>query len=333
MTYEELLQETTAALPGFSAFSLNPIKNGGSSRRFFRIQSEEQNSAILVHDLGDKEENRHYACMAEFLVSHGVPVPRVLAKRETNGLLWLEDLGEQHLWDFRREPWEIRRPLYESVLRRIAPLHRLDPGVAVSEGLILQLAFDERLYRWEQEYFVEHCLGGIFRIPPIIGKSLLQDPAMQRLARNLASHPRNLVHRDFQSQNILIRDGEAWFIDFQGMRPGLFQYDLASLLFDPYVDISPDERRALLSYYNRVQEEAGFRADGDQDRIFWQCAVQRLMQALGAYGFLSIHCGKPQFRAHVSPALDRLREALKNLHPDDRLDGAASLVENLKTEP
>jgi len=329
MAHGKLLQETTATLRGFSALSLHPIKNGGSSRRFFRIRSAEKSTAILVHDLGEKEENRHYARMAEFLVSHSVPVPRVLAKREDDGLLWLEDLGEQHLWDFRQEPWEIRRPLYESVLRRIAPLHRLDPEIAAREGLNLQLAFDERLYRWEQEYFVEHCLGGIFRTPVGTGKCLLQDPAMVRLGRSLASLPRHLVHRDFQSQNILIRDGEAWFIDFQGMRPGLFQYDLASLLCDPYVEISPKERSELFSYYQRVQEEAGFLQKGDQERIFWQCAVQRLMQALGAYGFLSIHCDKPHFRAHVRPALVRLREALKHLHPDDRLDGVTSMVENL----
>ena len=67
----------------------------------------------------------------------------------------------------------------------------------------------------------------------------------------------------------------------------------------------------------------------DYERVFWQCSAQRLMQALGAYGFLSLRCGKPAFGAHVSPALTNLREALSRLHPDDRLDELEELLESL----
>jgi aminoglycoside/choline kinase family phosphotransferase len=142
-----------------------------------------------------------------------------------------------------------------------------------------------------------------------------------------------LVHRDFQSQNILVRNGSAVFIDFQGMRPGLAQYDLASLLCDPYVTISAEERSCLLEYYTKILEESGAHVDGDFDRVFWQCAVQRLMQALGAYGNLSLNLGKPHFRDHVAPALIRLREALSCLHPEDRLDELTALIKDLRITP
>lgn len=329
MSPEQLLQSTATVLPAFAPTVLHPIEKGGSSRRFFRVFSGGGDSAILVQDLGEKEENRHYAALAKFLTTHGVPVPLVLAEEEKAGLLWLEDLGEQDLWATRNEPWEVRRPLYESVLRGIALLHRIPCEVAEEEGLHLQLAFDERLYRWEQEYFFNHCLGEIFGVPETLRKELMEDPAMRKLASGLAARPRQLVHRDFQSQNILIRNGAAWFIDFQGMRPGLPQYDLASLLCDPYVEISAEERSHLLNYYLTIGKEAGMPHEEEFERIFWQCAVQRLMQALGAYGFLSIHRGKAAFRAHVAPAMLRLSEVLKNLHEDDRLDGVASLVKNL----
>jgi aminoglycoside/choline kinase family phosphotransferase len=327
MSNEELLKKTTAALPGFTAHALQPIEKGGSSRRFFRIASSSGNSVILVQDLGEKEENNHYAALAGFLVDHGVPVPAVLATNPVEGLLWLEDLGERDLWALRNDPWEVRRPLYESVLRGIFRLHRIPVGER--DGLVFQKEFDEHLYRWEQEYFAEHCLGGIFDIPEGTRSDLLSSSAMQGLAAQLASEPRQFVHRDFQSQNIMIRDGAAWFIDFQGMRPGLAQYDLASLLCDPYVTITAEERAELLTSYRRIQSEAGISTGEHFERIFWQCAVQRLMQALGAYGFLSLRCGKTSFRAHVRPALIRLREALEQLHPEDRLDEVASLVTNL----
>jgi aminoglycoside/choline kinase family phosphotransferase len=201
------------------------------------------------------------------------------------------------------------------------------------EGLHLQLAFDERLYCWEQEYFTEHCLGELFDVEATERATLLSCGAMRKLASDLALLPRQLVHRDFQSQNILIRNGEAVFIDFQGMRPGLAQYDLASLLCDPYVEISGDERASLLNYYRELQPDADTDVREKFERIFWQCAVQRLMQALGAYGFLSIHRGKPAFRAHVTPALIRLREALASLHPDDRLEELQGLLEKLPSAP
>ena len=324
-----LLERTVATLEGFDPVAMHPIEKGGSSRHFYRVSSPEH-SVILVRDLGEKEENRHYASLAEFLSSHEVPVPRVLAHSEDEGLLWLEDLGENDLWSFRNETWEVRRPLYESVLRGILLLHRIPSHATDVEGLHLQIAFDERLYRWEQEYFTEHCLRGLFGMPDEKLAPLLSAEPFQRLASGLASKPRQLVHRDFQSQNILVRNGSAVFIDFQGMRPGLAQYDLASLLCDPYVTISAEERSYLLEYYRNILEESGAPVDGDFDRVFWQCAVQRLMQALGAYGFLSIHRGKPSFRDHVAPALIRLREALSNLHAEDRLNDLEILVSNLK---
>ena len=327
MSSEELLQKTTEALPGFQATVLQPIEKGGSSRRFFRLRSDRGDAVILVQDLGEKEENRHYAALAGFLVEHGVPVPAVLATKHTEGLLWLEDLGNRDLWASRNETWEVRRPLYESALRGIARLHRIPLGER--DGLVFQKEFDTHLYRWEQEYFAEHCLGGIFGITESLRADLLASHAMQRLAAGLASEPRQFIHRDFQSQNIMIRHGAAWFIDFQGMRPGLAQYDLASLLCDPYVMISAAERSELLDTYRRILSASGDPVGENFERIFWQCAVQRLMQALGAYGFLSLHCGKPAFRAHVTPALERLREALEQLHPEDRLDEVAALVANL----
>ena len=126
--------------------------------------------------------------------------------------------------------------------------------------------------------------------------------ALKALRKRLAKEPRGLVHRDFQSQNVLLIHGEAWLVDYQGLRPGLAEYDLASLLFDPYVTITANERNELLDYY------AGLRGlNGTEMRQrFWFCAAQRLMQALGAYGNLSRNQGKPQFKQHIPAAVANL---------------------------
>ena len=118
-----------------------------------------------------------------------------------------------------------------------------------------------------------------------------------------------LVHRDFQSQNILILGGQAHLIDFQGLRPGLAHYDLASLLYDPYVSFLPAERAELIDFYLGLGNRLDLGATrAEFDEIYRLCAVQRLMQALGAYGFLGLVKGKAQFLAFIPIALASLRE-------------------------
>jgi len=122
-----------------------------------------------------------------------------------------------------------------------------------------------------------------------------------------------LVHRDFQSQNIIMRNGQAYLIDFQGMRPGLAEYDVASLLYDPYVDLGETERAELLAYYRGRQLENGITIDNGFDFTLRLCAMQRLMQALGAYGFLGLVKGNKHFLQFIPNALRSLRAVVTKI--------------------
>src|SRR5437763_1390516 len=157
---------------------------------------------------------------------------------------------------------------------------------AFSEGQIeMPPEFNATLYRWEQNYFFENCLGRIFGLNEVKLRELASLPALEDVADRLGSLPRVLVHRDFQSQNIIVRSGHAFLIDFQGMRPGLAEYDLESVLFDPYVRFSPAEREELYSYYT---ERRGLAPTRQLREVLRLSAVHRLIQALGAYGFLGL---------------------------------------------
>ena len=162
---------------------------------------------------------------------------------------------------------------------------------------MLREPFDEELYRWEQDYFFGNFLGAEK------SAAILAAAPLAEQARELAARPRVLVHRDFQSQNVMVRDGQVTLIDFQWMRAGLAGYDVASLLYDPYVALAADERGELSEVYAALA--------GRQDRDAWQaeleaCARQRLMQALGAYGFLGVEKGKPAFLKYIPVASERL---------------------------
>src|SRR3954463_5130316 len=262
-----------------------PIQKGGSDRKFYRIRCSPEQALILVKYNLEREENRHYVTIANFLSKHGIRVPEIYFHDATEGLIWLEDLGERDLCSYCDEPWLVRRAFYESALDEIAALHALPESVCIEMKQHLPAEFNADLYLWEQNYFFENCLGRVFKIQEEKLAQLASLPALQEIADRLASFPRVLVHRDFQSQNIIIRNGQAYLIDFQGMRPGLAEYDLASLLYDPYVSFTEEERAELIAYYIEQQKDCGRDVHRQFNDVFPLCAIQRLMQALGAYGY------------------------------------------------
>lgn len=321
LAVQDVISLTSVRFPAFGSGTptVEPLEKGGSDRKFYRIRMGGE-SMIFIKYSNHKEENRHYVAIARFLNKAGVPVPEVYLHDEAESLIWMQDLGEVDLWSHRNDPWPARRALYQSTLDAVFAMHH---NAAATDGvgdLELQKVFDTDLYLWEQGYFFEHCLGNFFKTDAEELAALASLPALRGAAERLASLPRVLVHRDFQSQNVMIREGAAWLIDFQGMRYGLAQYDLASLLYDPYVSLNDGERGELLGYYKSLC--GGVSADFDV--IFRWCAVQRLMQALGAYGFLGLQKGRSEFLTHVPVALRSLLKVASGL------DGLDPLVQKLE---
>ena len=303
MRTETLLRQTRRHFPRFNIDEINiaPIEKGGSDRKFYRVRCSSEQSLILVKYNLEREENRHYVEIAQFLEKHGIRAPRIYYHDADEGLVWLEDLGERDLFSYRDESWLVRRAFYESALDEVRKLHRLPESVCVEMHQHLPAEFNAALYSWEQSYFFENCLGRYFKIEKAKTDELAALPAFSEIAEQLAQLPRVLVHRDFQSQNILVRNGQTYLIDFQGMRPGLAQYDLASLLYDPYVDLSKAEQDELLGHY------CGEKPTSEFLETLQLCAMQRLMQALGAYAFLGLVKDYKHFLQHVPKAVRSLR--------------------------
>jgi aminoglycoside/choline kinase family phosphotransferase len=328
MKTDLLLRQTRMHFPRFDVdeIKITPIEKGGSDRRFYRIHCSADQTLILVKYNLDREENRHYVEIAQFLEGHSIRAPRIYFHDPAEGLIWIEDLGKRDLFSYRDESWLVRRAFYESALDEIAKLHRLPESVCMEMREHLPAEFNAALYLWEQNYFFENCLARCFKIDSAKTSQLAALPALREIAEQLASLPRVLVHRDFQSQNILLRSSQAYLIDFQGMRPGLAEYDLASLLFDPYVDLSADEQNELIAYYKEKQAENGRIVNGQFDKTLRLCAMQRLMQALGAYGFLGLVKGHKAFMKFIPVATRSLRSVLSTI---DGLEPMAKLLAQL----
>ena len=328
MKTEFLLRRTRVHFPllDVADIKIRPIEKGGSDRKFYRIRCSADQTLILVKYNLEREENRHYVEIAKFLDIHGIRVPKIYFHDASEGLIWVEDLGEQDLHSYRGDSWLVRRAFYESALDEIIKLHSLPESVCLEMKEHLPAEFNAALYRWEQRYFFNNCLGRYFRVSESKRKELAALPGLREIARRLASLPRVLVHRDFQSQNIIIQNGQAKLIDFQGMRPGLAEYDLASLFFDPYVELSGAERSELIGYYRQKQAGNGWTVDRQLDDTLQLCAMQRLMQALGAYGFLGLVRGHEHFLPYVPIAVRSLRAIVAKI---DDLKPLGSLLADL----
>ena len=283
---------------------LVPAGRGGSDRDYFRVTIPGRDPFILMRYVHSREENIYYAAIAGFLRGIGVAVPDVLGHDPRRGLLLMEDLGDEDLFTCRNAPWDLRRRLYEKTLAIVSRLHAFPPGCFPSGDIRLMPGFGTELYRWERDYFREQCVSKTCGIRLTGGEDEELETELAALARRLLETPPVFVHRDLQSQNVMVWKGEPVLIDFQGMRFGSLFYDLGSLLYDPYVEIRDADRAALLrTYYDLSCQSQGWEVF---EELFHLASAQRLMQALGAYGYLGRERGKSRFFVHNAPALDHL---------------------------
>lgn len=289
-----------------------PVGFGGSERRFYRLSD----SKLLMIDT-NKDEVKRLVMINKLLRSKGINLPEILELRENEVIF--QDLGDLSLYNFlkihfckiQRSP-DILKAIFQKVLDQVVKFHLLfyDPEVVQVFPL-----FDRAYFRWETQYFEEKFLGFLCGLRT--EEKLIRE--FERLAEIASSFPRNLIHRDLQSQNILIYRGEVYLIDYQGARLGPAGYDLASLVFDPYWEQPEDFRLWAIDYYirKRTQLDASF----DKELFLKSLpylALQRHLQALSAYVNLSYFKGKNHFCKFIPRGLKyaiRDAEVLKEEFP------------------
>lgn len=272
--------------------ALQSVSAGASGRSIMRAAG-----ALGIHWTGARADNNSFLPAAHGLAAAGIRVPAVLAEKalpDSCGACLVQDLGTADILSLRQADWPTRRAAYEQAFRTLLPFYRLTPDWP------LQPAFDAKLYRWEQEYFAEHLIG---RHLGLDTAAFLTRPELQAMADWLAGLPRVPVHRDCQNQNIMLHQGQAWLIDFQGMRYGRKEYDLASLIYDPYMELSEAERNELLELWQSM-DGATLPAD-----VFSACAMQRLMQALGAFANIGYNQQRNWYLNLIPAGLAALRHA------------------------
>jgi len=300
--------------------TVKSIKHGGSGRQIIRISLNPEAVRLIPSELDeqtsptnlesiigmiysvDKAENLHFAPQADWLNQEGINAPRIFSHNTELGYALVEDLGSDDLYAKKDADWlDVRKPLYLKAIDNINALHLLSP----KEELPLEPEFDTELYLWEQNYFFSFYLGqylGLQHSHKEELQELKENETLHRMASKLGNLKKSLIHRDFQSQNIMVKDDDTYIVDFQGMRLGRPEYDFASLIYDPYMDLSEEEIAELKEHASAISDAP----EEHFDIMLTQCAIQRLMQALGAFAKLTAQ-GYTHFERYIPAALRSLR--------------------------
>jgi NDP-sugar pyrophosphorylase family protein/aminoglycoside/choline kinase family phosphotransferase len=281
---------------------------GGSDRRYYRVRNDSWSAVLMECRPEDQDFDRHLA-YTRFFARHTVPVPALLTEDAAAKRALFEDLGDTSLYSYLKLPRDHEgvESIYRDVLRSLVTLHTTATANVDECPMLQARIFDYDYLRWETTYFLDRFARGLRKLE-IENRPALDDD-LHRLAQSVFEKPRVIIHRDFQCQNIMVHAGGPRIIDYQGARMAPPAYDIASLLWDPYYRLDDAIRDRLLAYY--LDEVNGAPARAFDERTFRDslvaCRLQRHMQALGAYGFLSEMKGKTYFLKHVPEALRLLK--------------------------
>jgi NDP-sugar pyrophosphorylase family protein/aminoglycoside/choline kinase family phosphotransferase len=324
--------------PGFSA---QPITGHGSDRSFWRLQDQTRRFVLMRTTEQDEEFDR-YLAVAKFLFDFRLGGPAIVAVDAQARAVLMEDLGDLSLFRWVQQQLS---PLKSPLVGESQEIETVAPSVGAAQessfletqriyrrviDLLVDLQvcgtaaldhcppagdrlFDYQTLRWETDYFRRRFLIQLVDLAPEEVADL--DEEFHSLAAEALTQPVVLMHRDFQSQNIFLKDGQVRLVDFQGVRRGPLAYDLMSLLRDAYVDLGSDLLKNLRDYYRQRLERAGGPSlSADQlERMATIAGLQRNMQALGAFAYLSLVKRKKTFRGHVPLGLRHLAAGLDEL--------------------
>jgi aminoglycoside/choline kinase family phosphotransferase len=281
---------------------------GGSGRAIARLTGGGFSAIGILYSV--REENVAFLEFTRHFRRHGLPVPEIYAEDLSKGAYIEEDLGDTTLFDFlgrNRAGETIAQRAIEAYRKVVAVLPRFQ--VEAGRDLNYKVAyprssFDRQSIAWDLNYFKYYFL----RLAGIAFNEQALEDDFSRLTKFLLSADRDyFLYRDFQSRNVMLRDGEPFFVDYQGGRKGALQYDIASLLYDGKADLPAELRQELLDHYLDCLSSY-IKLDRDAFMHHYYAYVYvRILQALGAYGFRGFYERKAHFLQSVPYALKNLR--------------------------
>jgi len=310
-------------------FTWERLPGDGSRRIFYRLSNDQGSFIIMDNPPVEKKvekENISYLKIGKHLYSKGIPVACFYRYDLDHGWFIMEDLGQENL-----QAIAIGSSDCTGIYKRVIEL-LIKMQFEGAEGFNPEWCYQTGRYdrsvmeRFESGYFLIYFLKGLLGLRHDL--SGLQRSFEHLAQRASLADSSFFLHRDFQSKNLIIKGDKIGVVDWQGGRLGPLQYDLASLLIDPYVELKSNDRRVLYDYYLKLLEKRLPGISGSFTRHYPYLAIQRNLQILGAFSYLSKIQGKNRFLAYVSPALKSLKGLLEE-RDDPELSPLKKLIRKI----
>ncbi|MCG6879539.1 MAG: phosphotransferase [Deltaproteobacteria bacterium] len=293
---------------GDQGFSVDLLPGDGSHRLFWRIHAPGGASFIAMANppvsADRKRENNAYVVIGHHLQKKGVPLPAIHQYDLDEGWFIMEDLGSVNLQQ-RVLSGKDALPLYERVLDHLFRLQALGAEGFNPAWCAQTERYDRTvMLKYESHYFKNAFVKGFLGYEgPLSGLETVFDHLAEMASK---ADGRFFMHRDFQSRNIMVDGEKIGFIDWQGGRPGPLGYDLASLLLDPYVRLPEHLQQKIYETYLEILKRYNPDLLEPFERDYPYLAMQRNLQILGAFSFLSKVMKKTQFTAYIPHAFKTL---------------------------
>jgi aminoglycoside/choline kinase family phosphotransferase len=309
------LTELFARHFGAPPVAAGPLPSHGSERQLFRLTTGDGRTAIGAEH-HDEDENAAFLGFSRYFRTAGLPVPAIYVEDLAAGVYLEEDLGDTTLFELLQQergaapevPPAVAA-VYEQSVRLLARM-QIQVGPGLDYGLCYpHSAFDRRSMNWDLNYFKYYFLK-LAHIP--FHEQKLENDFDTLCSFLLQAPAEYFLYRDFQSRNIMVRDGQPWFIDYQGGRRGALPYDLASLLLDAKANLPFEFRDRLKAQY---LETASALTPIDRTRFeefYCGFSLIRILQAMGAYGYRGFYERKTHFLQSVPYAIRNLERLLQD---------------------
>lgn len=300
---------------------IKKLKGDASNRSYYRVGTPPESWVVMVMPLdatkkseeatkGEPPKELPFVNVHRYLQKLGVRVPHILRYDEPAGMMVLEDLTDL-TFEAALEGGKRQEEFYTRAVELLARLRVEAERRPDVECLAFTRSFDEDLYDWELHHFREWGLEAWSGKKPTDAERSELDRTFREIARTLAAAPRGFTHRDYQSRNIMVKEGELVVIDFQDALQGPRQYDLVALLRDSYVELDRDFVDVMLDRYIEAFEKAGGgRIERGPFKDFFDLlTIQRKLKDAGRFEFINRVKGNPGFLVSIPASLRYVKAA------------------------
>ncbi len=291
-----------------------PLAGDASTRKYFRIISGDESYVLMSWEPFDDPKSYPFLNVQAHYEACGVHVPKVRAVGAHLGVVLLEDLGdltlERKFWENQTQ--EAVLPFYRQALDELVRIQFECSKPRSPASLCQTTQFDTAKFMWEMNYALDHFVEKVAEVSLSESQRTELQSELLEICETLHQQPKFVTHRDYHSRNVMLKLGKTVVIDFQDSRLGPLQYDLVSLFYDSYVQLSDSSVRSLMSYYHELALGYGVKdvLSEEFQKVMNLQTIQRCYKACGSFASFYNSRRDTRYLKYIKPTATRVSEAL-----------------------